>query len=243
MTKTSLSRPEPEVRTMAAIPAFNEADFIEAIVSRASRHVDEVIVVDDGSTDNTSFVANKAGAIVIRHEANSGVGQANKTCFELARSQAIDVLVTIDGDGQHNPDEIPRLLMPVIENGADLVIGSRFLNGHCHIPRYRKFGINVITFLLNLAFRTKISDSQSCYRAYSKKALSLLTVEEKGFPFSIELLAKARRKGLSIQEVPISCVYHSRSHTINPVIHGLKVAVSVLRLRAKAWYGLGHNHA
>jgi len=97
---------------MAAIPAFNEADFIEAIVSKASRYVDEVIVVDDGSTDDTSLVAKKAGAIVIRHEANSGVGQANKTCFELARSQAIDVLVTIDGDGQHNPDEIPRLLMP-----------------------------------------------------------------------------------------------------------------------------------
>jgi glycosyltransferase involved in cell wall biosynthesis len=238
VTKIKPSRPESNVRTMAAIPAFNEADFIEAIVAKASKYVDEVIVVDDGSTDNTSLVAKKSGATVIRHEMNRGVGQANQTCFELARERAIDVLVTIDGDGQHNPDEIPRLLAPVIEDGADLVIGSRFLNGHCHFPRYRRLGINIITFLLNLAFRTKISDSQSCYRADSKKSLKLLSVEEKGFPFSIELLVKARRKDLSISEVPISCIYHSRSHTINPVIHGLKVAVSILRLRAKTWYGL-----
>jgi glycosyltransferase involved in cell wall biosynthesis len=239
MTKPNLSRPESDMRIMAAIPAYNEADFIEAIVSKASRYADEVIVVDDGSTDNTSLVAQKAGATVIRHEMNKGVGQANKTCFEFAKEKDIDVLVTIDGDGQHNPDEIPRLLMPVIENGADLVIGSRFLDGHCIFPKYRKFGINIITFLFNLASRAKVSDSQSCYRAYSKRALNLLTVEEQGFPFSIELLVKARKKGLSIREVPISCVYHPRGHTINPVIHGLRVAISVLRLRARAWYGLG----
>jgi glycosyltransferase involved in cell wall biosynthesis len=239
VTKSNLFMPEPAMRIVAAIPAYNEEDFIEAVVSKASRYVDEVIVVDDGSTDNTFLVAQRAGATVVRHELNRGVGQATRTCFELARRKDIDVLVTIDGDGQHNPDEIPQLLAPVIENGADLVIGSRFLDGRCIFPRYRKFGISIITFLLNLSSRSKISDSQSCYRAYSKRALNLLTVEEKGFPFSIELLVKARRKGLNIREVPISCVYHSRGHTINPVIHGLRVAISVLRLRAKAGYGLG----
>ena len=201
------------------------------MIRKASEYVDEVIVADDGSVDNTAQVAEAAGAIVIKSAFNQGAGQATKTCFRVAKERDADVLVTLDSDGQHNAEEIPRVLAPIIERGADLVIGSRFLDDNYNIPRYRRFGINVITSLLNIASEVKVSDSQSCFRAYSKRAIDSLHITEPGFAFSIELLVQARRKGLAISEVPISCVYHSASHTRNPVVHGVGVALSVVRLR------------
>jgi len=229
-------RPCPKV--IAGIPAYNQENNIGEVIRKASEYVDEVIVADDGSVDNTAQVAEAAGAIVIRSELNQGAGHATKTCFRVAKERDADVLVTLDSDGQHNAEEIPRVLAPVIERGADLVIGSRFLDDNYNIPRYRRFGINVITSLLNIASRVKVSDSQSCFRSYSKRAIDSLhitekgfAITEKGFAFSIELLVQARRKGLAISEVPISCIYHSESHTRNPVVHGVEVALSVIRLR------------
>ena len=220
-------------KVIAGIPAYNQANNIGEVIRKASKYVDEVIVADDGSVDNTAQVAEAAGAIVIKSEFNQGAGQATKTCFRIAKERNADVLVTLDSDGQHNAEEIPRFLAPVIERGADLVIGSRFLDDNYSIPRYRRFGINIITSLFNIASEVKVSDSQSCYRAYSRKALGCLNITEKGFAFSIELLVQACRKGLEIREVPISCIYHSESHTRNPVVHGVEVALSVVRLRLK----------
>ncbi len=220
------------MKVIAGIPAYNEAEIIGDIVCRTSNHVDEVVVVDDGSSDNTAQVARSAGATVIRSENNRGAGGATKLCFQQARERDADVLVTIDGDGQHNAEEIPIVIAPILQGQADLVIGSRFLDTGCQIPRYRRFGITVISTLLNFASKVSVSDSQSCYRAYSKKALRSLDITEPGFAFSVELIIKARRKGLVIDEVPISCIYHSQSHSLNPVVHGVGVALSVIRLRA-----------
>lgn len=145
--------------------------------------------------------------------------------------KALTILVSLDGDGQHNPDEIPQILTPILEGRADLVIGSRLIDDYSSMPRYRKFGIDVITWLLNLGAKLKISNAQSCFRAYGKKALDCLSITEKGFGFSVQLLIDARQKGLIITEVPISCIYHSDSHSLNPVVHGLGVALTVVRLR------------
>ncbi len=216
---------------IAGIPAYNEEEYIADVVHKTLPHVDEVVAVDDGSTDNTAKVAEMAGATVVKNGTNQGVGRATQRCFEIAKQRNADVLITIDGDGQHNPGEIPRLLTAIFEGGADFVIGSRFLDGQVKFPRYRKLGINIITFLYNFASKAKLTDSQSCYRAYSKRAISLLNIDEKGFPFSVELLVKARQKGLVITEVPISCTYHSNSHSLNPVVHGIRVALAVVRLR------------
>lgn len=216
---------------IAGIPAYNEEEYIADVVRKTLTHVDEVVVIDDGSTDNTAKVAEMAGATVVKNGTNQGVGRATQRCFEIAKQRNADVLITIDGDGQNNPGEIPRLLTAIFEGGADFVIGSRFLDEQVKFPRYRKLGINIITFLYNFASKAKLTDSQSCYRAYSKRAISLLNIAEKGFPFSVELLVKARQKGLVITEVPISCIYHSNSHSLNPVVHGIQVALAVVRLR------------
>jgi glycosyltransferase involved in cell wall biosynthesis len=224
----SQSRP----KIVVAIPCFNTEGSIGDVVSKTKKYVDDVIVVDDGSTDSTSETAQAAGAKVIKHKTNQGAGAATKTAFEAAKRSHADILVTLDGDGQHNPDEIPQLLAPILNEEADLVIGSRFLHPNLHqIPKYRKFGISVITFLYNLGSKVRVSDSQCCFRAQNRKLIEAVKITEAGFGFSVQVLIQARKKGFTIKEVPVSCVYHSQSSTLNPITHGLGVAFDVIKHR------------
>jgi len=248
-------RKQPEV--IAAIPCFNTELFIADVVSRAKRYVDKVIVIDDGSHDGTADIAKATGALVINHSVNRGYGEAIKSCFEAAKTNDVDVLVILDGDGQHNPDEIPRLLAPIIEGEADLVTGSRFLHLGQFIgqdsrlltpnsrlstldsrlpvmPKYRKFGIGVITFLWNFGSKVKVSDAQSGFRAYDKKIFENSSLSEKGMSVSIETLEKARRKRVIIKEVPVSCSYVPSTLNFGAIRHGLGVALSVVRIRLKS---------
>jgi glycosyltransferase involved in cell wall biosynthesis len=222
-----------QIKVIAAIPCFNEQQFIADIVSRAKKHVDEVIVVDDGSTDATANIAQAAGAIVIRHMDRGGAGVATRAAFQAATTSNADILVTLDGDGQHNPDEIPQLLAPILQKKADLVIGSRFIEvtQQTNIRWYRKFGIDVINWLYNVGAKVKVSDSQSGFRAHSRKLFDTVAITENGFGFSVQVLIQARNKGLRVKEVPISCIYHPNGSTLNPIIHGLSVAWSVIKLR------------
>ena len=218
-------------KIIVAIPAYNVGQFIAEVVRKARKFVNGVIVVDDGSTDNTARIAEAAGATVINHGVNKGYGESIKSCFEVAKLKTADVLVILDGDGQHDPDDIPRLLAPIFCREADVVVGSRFLSGKSSMPRYRKFGINVITFLYNFGSRAKVADAQSGFRAYSKRVLDAFTITTSSMGTSVEVIIKMREKGFTIKEVPISCIYHSASHSANPVTHGLGVALTVLKLR------------
>jgi len=220
-------------KTVAAIPCFNTEPFIAEVVSKARKYADQVIVIDDGSEDATAEKARAAGAEVLCHNHNLGYGEAVKSCFKAARENSADILVTLDGDGQHNPDEIPQLLAPALREEADLVIGSRFIkNGHS-VPRYRRFGIGVITLLWNLGSKVKVSDSQSGFRVYRKDAFKSLSLTERGMGISIETLEKARRANAAISEVPISCQYSSPTPSLKAIKHGLGVALAVLRIRLR----------
>jgi len=235
MAKSNKPIKQTKPKIIAAIPCLNEGQFIGDIVTRSRKYVDTVIVIDDGSTDNTTEVAKAARAEVIRHETRQGAGAATRSAFEAAKAYNADVLVTLDGDGQHNPDEIPQVLAPILCGEADLVIGSRFLLQNIKkVPKYRKFGIDIITWLYNLGSKKKVSDSQSCFRAYSRKSLEAVSITENGFSFSVEVLIQARKKGFVITEVPTSCVYHSQGSTINPLTHGLGVAWNVVKHRLKS---------
>ncbi len=223
-----------QLKVVAAIPCFNTEPFIGGVISKARKYVDRVIVIDDGSIDDTTRVAREAGALVINHATNRGYGEAIKSCFETAKANDADVLVILDGDGQHEPGEIPQLLAPILRGEADVTIGSRFCTNEVKIPHYRKFGIRVITHLFNFGSGVKVSDSQSGFRAYSKKIFSTLPLSEKGMSISIETLEKSRRKGAIIQEVPISCFYAPTTLSLNAIRHGLGVALSVIRIRLKS---------
>jgi len=226
------STPSRHPRVVVAIPCYNTERFIREVVARSLDYADEVIVVNDGSDDRSAAVAEQAGAKVVNHPSNEGYGQAIKSCFDAGRRSKADVLVTLDGDGQHDPSEIPVVLAAVLSGEADIAIGSRFRGKHCAMPAYRRFGVRVITFLFNVGSRVRLSDSQSGFRAYGGKALELLRVTEKGMGASVELIVQARNKGLRMVEIPISCSYEAPSAR-NPLAHGLGVALTVVKIRLK----------
>lgn len=216
---------------IAAIPAYNEETAIGSVVLRAKQHADTVIVVDDGSSDATAAIAELAGAVVIRHERNQGKGMALRNVFLRAREMNADILVCLDGDGQHNPDEIPRLLAPIKNGEADMVIGSRFLDIHSDIPRYRRAGQSVLTSLTNSISATKVTDSQSGFRAFSKKAIDSISLEEDGIGIESSMQRSADDKGLRIAEVPITCRYDiEHASKMGSVRHGFTVINTLLKI-------------
>ncbi len=219
-------------KVVAIIPCLNEERFIGDVVARAIQHVDKVIVVDDGSSDNTAKAASLSGAEVISHGTRQGAGSATRTGFNAALKYGAEIVVSLDGDGQHNPDEIPAVVQPVLAGKADLVIGSRFLCT-ADVPVHRKFGIDAITWLYNVGHKEKIVDGQSGFRAYSRKALEVIKITYPGFGFSIQTLVQPRKNKLKITEVPVSCIYHDAGSTQDPISHGLGVAWAVIKIRMK----------
>ena len=219
------------MKIVAAIPAFNEERTIAKVVVRALEHVEVVVVVDDGSEDETALIAEKLGARVIRHGRNLGYGDAIRTCFRAARELEADVMVTVDADGQHDPDDIPRLVEPIRQGKADCVIGSRMLNkSHNGTPPYRSMGIKLITKLSGLGSSAKLTDAQSGMRAYGPKAIASINPSELGMGASTEILGHMDRLGLNVQEVSISATYSGRdTSTHHPVFHGLDVIASMVK--------------
>jgi glycosyltransferase involved in cell wall biosynthesis len=214
---------------IACIPAYNEESHIENLIKSAQRHVDCVVVCDDGSTDNTANIAKKAGAIVISHKINKGYGAALITLFNYARENNVDTMITIDGDGQHDPDQIPLLLNTISQHNVDVVIGSRFLNQNIESPGYRQRGIKIITSTANYGTDLKVSDSQSGFRAYSKNAINAIHPTEESMSVSTEILFKISNKGLSLAEVPITISYDGDTSEHNPLSHGVSVLANTIK--------------
>ncbi|MDH4269375.1 MAG: glycosyltransferase family 2 protein, partial [Dehalococcoidia bacterium] len=217
---------QTEVRVLAGIPAYNEARYVGSIVLQARQYVNEVIVVDDGSTDNTVKVAELAGATVVRHDENKGYGAAIQSILSEAKKRNADILVVLDADAQHDPNEIPSLIRPIRE-GFDLVIGSREAQKD-KTPRYRRIGKEVIFRSTRLASKTNISDSECGFRAFSQKAMSELDLKANGMAVSSETIVRAAEKNLKITEVPISNIYTKDGSTLHPIRHGIDVLSRII---------------
>ena len=211
------------------IPAYNEEKNIASIITKLKNITDSIIVCDDGSSDMTSEISKNLGAIVISHKKNMGYGAAIRTIFQKSVELDSDILVTFDADGQHRIDDVNKILQPLENNEADIVIGSRFLDNESKVPNYRKIGIKVITQVTNASLKKKLTDSQSGFRAYNKQALTQISPSEMGMGISTEILIKASNKGLRIAEIPITILYHDDASTHNPVSHGTSVLVSTIK--------------
>ena len=216
------------VKSVAIIPAYNEEVALGSIILRTLQYVDEVIIVNDGSDDKTVDVAKLAGAEIINHATNLGKGEALKSGFSAIGDA--DVVVTIDADGQHNPDEIPSLIKPIIEDGADLVNGSRYLNGpEENTPAYRRVGQQVLDNATNISAGIKVTDSQSGFRAFSPAACKVFRFYDTGFGIESEMLVDVAEAGLKIVEVPITVRYDVDGSTKNPVTHGVGVLLKIIK--------------
>jgi glycosyltransferase involved in cell wall biosynthesis len=218
---------------LVCIPAFNEEHFIGKLIKNCLKYADQVVVCDDGSVDNTYEIADAAGANVIRHEKNCGKGKAFQSLFQFARHSNVDVIVTIDGDGQFLPEEIPKLVKKIESNEADVVIGYRF-DGAAEMPNYRKFGNKMLDKMTNMATQLSVRDTQSGFRAYSKNIIKLIDFKKKGFGADTEILINAAKNGARISEEKVSVIYHtgSQTSTKNPISHSGEVITSLIEIIA-----------
>ena len=217
------------MKVAIGIPAYNEEKNIASVISKLSKFGYSVIVCDDGSDDQTNQIAEKMGALVITHKKNLGYGAAINSLFFKAKDMGLDVLVTMDADGQHRPKDVKAVLDPILNEEADIVIGSRFLVENKEIPSYRKAGIKMTTKLTNTALDKQITDSQSGFRGYNKKTLSAITPSESGMGVSNEILIKASKQNFKIAEVPINVSYEGDTSTHHPVSHGVSVIFSTMK--------------
>jgi len=223
------------------MPAYNEEKYIGSLVLMANQYADEVLVIDDGSTDRTAEIARLAGAAVIQHQENKGKGVAIRKILAEAKKVQPDVLVLLDSDSQHNPDEIPLLVEP-IKKGYDIVIGSREEQA-AKTPRYRRIGQKVLLFYTRFLSREKITDSESGFKALSRRAIAELRLKENGFAIEAEMIANAMDKHLKVTQVPISNIYTGDGSTLNPLRHGFEVLFRIMAMiserRPLLFFGLG----
>ena len=211
------------------IPSFNEEPTIAEVVEGVKRYCDRVIVVDDGSTDGTSRIALLCGAEVLRHPFRVGVGGAISTGFEAAMRRGADAILTIDGDGQHDPNDAPKLLRPISSGEADLVIGSRFLGDPSPMPLHKKLGNRAISILASSASGLRITDSQSGYRAHSRAVVEAVRYSSFGYGWASESIILAARRGFRVAEVPIRTIYPVKRKRGAGVIDGTKIAYDTLK--------------
>ncbi len=226
------------MKVCAVIPAYNEGRRIAEVVRGALAQGLATVVVDDCSDDATSERALRAGAAVVRHERNRGKGAALATGLAWATERGYDAAVTLDGDGQHDPEEIPLFIKCALERGADIVVGSRFLrlggkkSALC-MPPVRKFTNWFMSRVLSGLAGARLTDSQSGYRLIKTKAWESLDLDTSGFDTESEMLVRACRKGMHVAEVPIRTIYGDEESSIRPVRETIRWVRLLWRLRGK----------
>ena len=222
-------------KILAIIPCYNEEATIGSVVLRTKRYVDEVLVINDGSIDDTSQIAREAGAKVISNKINQGKSYVIKTGFKYAIDNNFDYIVTLDGDMQHNPNEIPNILDPLYFSNVDISLGARW-GDSTEMPKWRKIGKRVLDYVTSAGNGGFVTDSQCGFRAFTQKALQELLPRLNTDSFSIESeqLIRAHELGLEIKHTKISCRYKNLdSSTLGPSKHGLSVLNNIIRLVAE----------
>lgn len=204
------------MKICALIPAYNEGDYIYDVICRCKEHIDDILVYDDGSTDNTASEAKRAGVEVVGRNSNKGKGQTLLDGFNLLTERGYDGMIALDADGQHLPEELP-LFLRAAEDGADIVIGNRMYEQKS-MPKVNWYTNVITSMVISMLARKRIYDSQVGYRYVSSKAWTMVRdkIVSRNFEFEGEMLVVAGRQKLSIVDVPIETVYGTEVSKINP---------------------------
>jgi glycosyltransferase involved in cell wall biosynthesis len=212
------------------LPAYNEETSIGSIVLLARIHSDNVIVVDDGSSDRTGEIARKAGVEVISHSTRKGKSKALETGFKAAADLGADIIVTMDSDGQHNPIDIPKVVAPILKGEAEMVNGSRYLNNLGKSSSfYRHIGKNVLSSSTKLNSGTNITDSESGFRAFAASTKNIFHFNAQSATIEREMLAEAGNSGIRVKEVEIGSFYNFNDSPKNPMKYILELLVKVMK--------------
>jgi glycosyltransferase involved in cell wall biosynthesis len=217
-------------RTAVVIPAFNAARELGGVIADVARHVprERIIVVDDGSSDDTADSARAAGAVVIEHEHNRGKGAALRTGILAALDRGHDFAITLDADGQHSPDEIPRFVRRRLETGADLIVGDR-MGATEDMPFLRLATNRLTSWVVSRLARSRIPDSQNGYRMIDTRVFADIPLVTTRYDTESEILIRAGRRGAAIDSVPVRTIYGEEESSINPVVDTLRFFRMVLR--------------
>lgn len=222
------------MKIACVIPAFNEEYTIRKVTKQASKFCKSVIVVDDGSFDRTANRALEGGAYVISHLINLGTGAAISTGIKIALDEGAKVIITMDGDGQHDPNDIPNLLEPILSGKADVTIGSRFLGNIECMPFHKRMGNRILSIMNSILFNEKFTDTQSGFRAYSREVFSSVLHESSDYSWASEMLIRIIRSKFKCIEVPIKTIYIKERGRGTSIIDGLRIFLRILRLKGKS---------
>lgn len=220
-------------RTAVVIPAFNAAAHVAAVVEAVSKHVplSRVIVVDDGSADDTGAAARRSGAVLLEHEENRGKGVALETGILAAARMGMDFVITLDADGQHDPREIPIFLVKEAQTGADIIVGNRMANRR-NMPADRVFANRATSWFVSARSGVRIPDSQNGYRLLRTALYQGLGIQARRYDAESEVLIRAGRAGARIEWVPVETIYGAEKSSVNPVVDTLRF----LRMAVKSMF-------
>lgn len=218
-----------EESIVVIIPAFNEEKNIKNVIRKCKEYIQKIIVIDDGSSDNTSQIAKNEDTIVIINRENLGKTDSLKKGFRKGTDESADIFLLLDADGQHNPDEIP-LFLEKIHEGYDLVIGARKFRPEL-MPKIRILANAVSSYLVSLICGVKIKDSQSGYRALTREVVEEITITSSRFQADTEMIVKAAKHGFKVGFVPIETIYHPEAKSkVHQFIDPLRFIFLITRL-------------
>lgn len=218
------------IRGCAVIPAYREGGRIGSVVTEVLKFIPDVMVVDDGSPDETAGEAERAGAIVIRHGVNRGKGAALDTGFNAARERGFDCVITMDGDGQHAAADLPRFMESYTRTGVPVLVGNRMADTGS-MPWVRLMTNRFMSWLLSREMGQRVPDTQCGYRLYELAVVPAISAESKGFAAESEILMELSRKGVKIGSVPVATIYGTEKSKINPIKDTIRFVAMLRRYR------------
>lgn len=225
--QTSLER-NKKMKICALIPTYNESNAIGAVVRQVRFHGLDVVVVDDGSSDNTAEIAENVGASVLRFEKNEGKGASLKKGFLHLLDKDYEAILTMDGDGQHSPEDIPKFIEAARNSNAAMVIGNR-MSSRKEMPAVRWLTNRFTSFLISIICKQHIPDSQCGFRLIRKCLLQELKPSSDNYEIESEIIIQAHQKGFKIQSIPIRTIYARETSQINPLVDSFRFFRFILK--------------